>query len=209
MTESAAPSTVPPAEDPGSRGGLPKRIAQGAALVAVAALLALLVWKVSTRDPGGAAARLAAGNGAPVPAPAFTLPRIGGIPGAPTGGPISLASLRGKAVVLNFWASWCLPCKQESPRLQKAYVKYRDQGVVVLGIDAQDFVGDARRFAKRYGLTYPIVHDGSGKTLTPYGVTGFPETFFVDRQGNLVGERISGEISTTQLEAGIERALRT
>ena len=188
----------------GSR--LPKRLAQGVALVAVAALLGLLVWKVATRDSGGAAARLAASNGAPVAAPQFTLPRITGIAGSKPGS-ISLASLRGKVVVLNFWASWCIPCKKEAPRLQAAYERYATQGVVVLGVDAQDFTGDARRFANRYKLTYPIVHDGSGKTLNPYGVTGFPETFFIDRSGKLVGRRIEGEISAKQLDEGIKRAL--
>ena len=193
---------VSPAD--GSR--LPKRLAQGVALVAVAALLGLLVWKVATRDSGGAAARLAASNGAPVAAPQFTLPRITGIAGSKPGS-ISLASLRGKVVVLNFWASWCIPCKKEAPRLQAAYERYATQGVVVLGVDAQDFTGDARRFANRYKLTYPIVHDGSGKTLTPYGVTGFPETFFIDRKGMLVGARIEGEISAKQLDEGIKLAL--
>jgi cytochrome c biogenesis protein CcmG/thiol:disulfide interchange protein DsbE len=211
-SEAAPPAPAPPSPAPsGSEQGSPvaKRIGQAAALLVVAALLALLIWKVATRDSGGAAAKLAAGNGAPVAAPQFTLPRIGGIPGSPAGGPISLASLHGKVVVLNFWASWCIPCKQESPRMQEAYLRYRDQGVVVLGVDAQDFTGDARRFATKYKLTYPIVHDGSGKTLTPYGVTGFPETFFLDRTGKLVGERIEGEISVAQLDAGIKRALAT
>lgn len=191
---------------PDSDSRLPKRLAQGAALVAVAALLGLLVWKVATRDPGGAAARLAASNGAPVAAPQFTLPRITGIAGSGPGS-VNLASLRGRVVVLNFWASWCTPCKLESPRLQEAYIRYAKQGVVVLGVDAQDFTGDARRFANRYKLTYPIVHDGSGKTLTPYGVTGFPETFFIDRNGMLVGKRIEGEISAKELDDGIKRAL--
>ena len=196
--------SVDASPDNGSR--LPKRLAQGAVLVAVAALLGLLVWKVATRDSGGAAARLAASKGAPVAAPQFTLPRITGIAGSGPGS-IALASLRGKVVVLNFWASWCIPCKRESPRLQEAYSRFAKQGVVVLGVDAQDFTGDARRFANRYKLTYPIVHDGSGKTLTPYGVTGFPETFFIDRKGMLVGKRIEGEISAKQLDEGIKLAL--
>lgn len=199
--------TSSPAETPGN--GVWKRVAQVLALLAVGALLGLLIWKVATRDPGGAAAKLAASKGAPVAAPPFSLPRINGIPGVPDGTTVSLASLKGKVVVLNFWASWCIPCKQESPRLEEAYAKYKAQGVVVLGVDAQDFSGDARAFARKYHLTYLIVHDGSGKTLTPYGVTGFPETFFVDRQGNLVGQRIEGEISAKQLDEGIKQALAT
>lgn len=190
---------------PGSGRGLPKRAAQTVALAAVAALLALLIWQVATRDAGGAAAELE--KSGTVLAPDFTLPRIDGIPGAEEGGPITLSSLRGKVVVLNFWASWCIPCKQESPRLQEIYMKHRDRGVVVLGVDAQDFKGDARDFAKKYRLTYPLVHDGKGTTLGPYGVTGFPETYFLDRNGNIVGQRVQGEISTKELEEGIELAL--
>lgn len=192
------------APDAGRRA-LPKRAAQAVALAAVAALLALLIWQVATRDAGGAAAELE--KSGKVAAPDFTLPRIDGVPGAEEGGPITLSSLRGKVVVLNFWASWCIPCKQESPRLQETYLRYRDRGVVVLGVDAQDFKADARAFAKKYRLTYPLVHDGKGKTLGPYGVTGFPETYFVDREGNLVGKRVQGEISEKELEAGIELAL--
>ena len=201
---------TPPSEPESAGNASLKRAGQGIALLIVAGLLGLLIWQVANRNTGGAAAKLNASDGAPIPAPAFSLPRITGIPGTPAGtGPISLASLRGKVVVLNFWASWCIPCKQESPRMQQAYLKYRDQGVVVLGVDAQDFTGDARSFAKKYGLTYPMVHDGSGAMMNPYGVTGFPETFFVDRKGNLVGKRIEGEISADLLDQGIKRALAT
>jgi cytochrome c biogenesis protein CcmG/thiol:disulfide interchange protein DsbE len=78
---------------------------------------------------------------------------------------------------------------------------------VVVGVDAQDFSGDARRFMRAHKLTYPNVHDGPGKVLPKYGVTGFPETYFVGRGGKLVGERIQGEISKQQLTVGIKRAL--
>ena len=164
----------------------------------VAALLALLVWKLA-RDEGGA-----------VPtgvAPAFTLPRLD------ADRPLSLTSLRGKAVVLNFWASWCIPCKDEAPILEQTWRKYRRQGLVVVGIDAQDFKGDARRFARRYGITYPIVHDGPGTSLGRYGVVGFPETYFIDRRGRLVGERIQGPVDANaeveeRYRRSVELALR-
>jgi cytochrome c biogenesis protein CcmG/thiol:disulfide interchange protein DsbE len=120
---------------------------------------------------------------------------------------MSLASLRGKAVVVNFWASWCEPCKRESPRLEQAWKRYRNRDVVVVGVDAQDFRTDARRFVDRYGLSYPVVHDGAGSTLGHWGVTGFPETFFVGRDGRLVGERIEGPVSDAQLERYIGEAL--
>jgi cytochrome c biogenesis protein CcmG/thiol:disulfide interchange protein DsbE len=81
--------------------------------------------------------------------------------------------------------------------------------VVVVGVDAQDFSGDAKHFVSKHKLTYPNVHDGPGHVLPKYGVTGFPETFFVDRRGRLVGERVAGEISAAKLQAGIRRALQT
>jgi len=157
----------------------------------VAALLALLIWKV------------ARGSGQTATPANFTLSRLDGR------GKLSLASLRGKVVVVNFWASWCIPCKKESPRFEAAWKRYRSQGLVVVGIDANDFSSDARKFAAHYHLTYPLLHDGSGKTLGPYGVTGFPETRFIDRRGRFVGEHVIGQISSSRLEKNIEKALRT
>ena len=95
----------------------------------------------------------------------------------------SLDLAKGRPVVVNFWASWCVPCKDEAPALQATYEQYRKQGLVVVGIDVEDFKQDAKRFAKRYGLTYPIVYDGNRSTIGKWGVTGYPETFFVDRRG--------------------------
>jgi cytochrome c biogenesis protein CcmG, thiol:disulfide interchange protein DsbE len=178
-------------------GGL-KRGLQGVTLAIVAGLLGLLIWKVAHQTKG-AAGELAAGK--TPPAPHFNLSRLD------TKGKLSLASLRGKVVVLNFWASWCNPCKTEVPRLEAAWRRFRSKGVVVVGVDAQDFSGDARRFMRKYDVTYPNVHDGPGNVLPKYGVTGFPETFFVGREGKLVGERVQGEISQEKLVAGIRRAL--
>ena len=180
--------------------GRAKTVGQAVALVAVAALLGLLVWKVVHGNDGGAAGALAKGEN-PV-APSFTLPRVDST------GDLALSSLRGKAVVVNFWASWCIPCKDEAPFLQKTYANYRDQGLVVLGVDAQDFRQDAKRFLRRFGITYPIVYDGEGSTLGKWGVTGFPETFFVDRQGRLVGERIAGSVEIERNRETFDRGIR-
>jgi cytochrome c biogenesis protein CcmG, thiol:disulfide interchange protein DsbE len=116
-----------------------------------------------------------------------------------------LAVLRGKAVVLNFWASWCIPCKEEAPRLEAAWQKWRSK-VVVVGIDANDFKSDARRFARRYKITYPLVHDGPGDLLDDYGLAAFPETFFVRPDGRL-SSWTQGELSEAEIEAGIREAL--
>ena len=183
--------------------GRVKLVGQGIALCAVAGLLALLVWKVAFAGDDGAAGQLAEGKN-PL-APSFVLDRLD------ADGRLDLHSLRGKAIVINFWASWCIPCKDEAPVLQEAYEKHKSQGLVVLGVDANDFRGDARRFMRRFGLTYPVVYDGEGSTLGRYGVNGFPETFFVDRTGRLVGSRIAGPIDVERNEAefrrGIELAL--
>jgi cytochrome c biogenesis protein CcmG, thiol:disulfide interchange protein DsbE len=117
-----------------------------------------------------------------------------------------IADYRGKWVFVNFWASWCEPCKAEAPLLEKAWRTYRDRGLVVLGVNSQDLSSDARRFAKQVGWTYPLVRDGAGDILGPYAVAAFPETFFVDRKGKLVA-RIDGEVSEDELETNIERAL--
>jgi cytochrome c biogenesis protein CcmG/thiol:disulfide interchange protein DsbE len=178
-----------------------KSVGQVVAIAAVVGLLALLVWKLAFGSGDGAAGQLAQGHH-PV-APGFVLKRVD-----PVGGTLSLASLEGKPTVVNFWASWCIPCKDEAPALQKAYERYRSQGLTVVGVDAQDFRSDARRFLKRFGITYPVVYDGQGSTLGKWGVTGFPETFFVDRRGRLVGERIQGGIDTERNRAAFARGVR-
>jgi len=167
--------------------GRAKTVGQVIAVAAVVGLLALLGWKVAFGDGGGASGELASG-GSPV-APDFTLPRIDA-----KGGDLTFSSLKGKPVVVNFWASWCIPCKDEAPALQATYEKYRGQGLVVLGVDAKDFRQDGKHFLKRLGITYPVVDDGRGSTLGKWGVAGFPETFFVDREGRLVGKVVVGGI---------------
>jgi cytochrome c biogenesis protein CcmG, thiol:disulfide interchange protein DsbE len=176
-----------------------KLVAQGLALAAVAGLLALLVWSV-VRSDGGAAAKLEQGKS--TPAPEFTLDLLDG------SGELALSELRGKALIVNFWASWCGPCKDEAPFLQRTYERYRSQGLVVLGIDVEDFTKDARRFVKRHGLTYPNVRDVRKETIGKWGVTGYPETFFVDRKGRLVGERIQGGADLDHNEQAFQRGLQ-
>jgi cytochrome c biogenesis protein CcmG/thiol:disulfide interchange protein DsbE len=128
-----------------------KLIGQLLALAAVAGLLAILGWRLANSGNGGVASAVA--HGKSPRAPNFTLPRLDGK------GTLSLASLRGKVVVLNFWASWCGPCKQEAPHFEDASRRYAKNGVVVVGVDVTDFRGDAEDFAHRYGVTYPLLHD--------------------------------------------------
>ena len=173
-------------------------VARSLALAAVAGLLALLVWDVA-HDDGGVAKKVKSGH--IVQAPNFTLPRLG------ASGKLQLTSLRGKAVVVNFWASWCAPCKSETPRLQAAWERWRGRGVVFLGIDAgaEDFPSRARAFMRRYDVTYPNVRD-NGSTVKSFGLTGYPETFFLDARGRVV-EHVGREVSVQELEHGIRAAL--
>jgi cytochrome c biogenesis protein CcmG, thiol:disulfide interchange protein DsbE len=179
--------------------GRARLVAQAAAVAVVAALLALLGWKL-LQGESEVTAELARG-GAPV-APAFTLERLDGR------GDLSLESLRGKPVVLNFWASWCSPCKDEAPLLQEASERWGDR-VSFIGIDVKDFRGDARAFVERFGITYPNVYDGKGSTIGRYGVTGYPETYFLDAEGR-VRHRIAGPVEDAdEVDDGIRRALRS
>jgi cytochrome c biogenesis protein CcmG/thiol:disulfide interchange protein DsbE len=173
-------------------------VAQGAAVGLVVLLFGLLVWKLATNEGGNLAK--AANQGKRPSGPTFSLERLD------RKGALSLDDLRGKAVAVNFWASWCDPCKDESPYLERVWLKYRKRGLVVLGVDAQDFRSAARGFMRRYGLTYPVVYDGPGKTLKHYGVTGFPETFVLGRDGRVV-EAFVGAIATAQERTRLERAV--
>lgn len=175
---------------------------QGSAIALIALLFALLTIRLLTNDEARALADEVEAGERPA-APDFDLPLLNGK------GKLRLSSLEGKAVVINFWASWCEPCEEEAPRLQGAWERWRDRGVVVVGVDAQDFRSDARQFVQRFGITYPIVHDKNGYTLGRYGWEGFPETWFVGRSGRLVGERVQGPVTEEELERNIELALES
>ncbi len=123
------------------------------------------------------------------------------------GGTFHLADQRGTAVVVNFWASWCVPCRTESPRLQAASQRYHDRGVVVVGVDIQDEDQGARQFVAQYGLTYPTGAEQGMQISQAYGVSGLPSTFFVDRQGQ-IRRRWLGELQEAQLNGFIDEALR-
>jgi cytochrome c biogenesis protein CcmG/thiol:disulfide interchange protein DsbE len=155
---------------------LSQRAALLGTLVAVLGLLAFVTLH-STR-PATIASALARGK--TPEAPGFVLPRLD------AEGAIDLRALRGRVVVVNFWASWCVPCRDEAPALQAAWERYRDRGVVVLGVNVQDLVSEARRFLGDVKTTYPSVRDRDNAVYRAYGLTGVPETFFIDRAGRIV-----------------------
>lgn len=92
--------------------------------------------------------------------------------------------------------------------MEHAWHRWRGKGVVFLGVDAQDFESDARRFVRAHGVTYPNVHDGPGDTSARYGVSGFPETWFVDRRGQLVVDHVAGPVGAARIDRDLRRALR-
>jgi peroxiredoxin len=175
------------------------RMARVGALAGVAVLAGLLVWRLAHQDNSTAKAVL---HGKVVAAPAFRLSRLGGGP------PVTLASFRGKAVVVNFWASDCGPCKQEMPRLQQAATRWAGKGATVVGIDTIDSHRAAQDFARKHGVTYAIGYDDVGEIATRYGVAYTPTTFFVDRRGRIV-KRVLGPVPKAELDTQIRRALRS
>jgi cytochrome c biogenesis protein CcmG/thiol:disulfide interchange protein DsbE len=114
------------------------------------------------------------------PAPDKQLSQLGGT------GTGDIADYRGRWVLVNFWASWCAPCRSEAPALESFQKEHAQQGFTVLGINLDDNTGDATDFVRRYGLTYPQLRDGDGSDRRDaYGMTGFPESFLVDPAGKL------------------------
>jgi cytochrome c biogenesis protein CcmG/thiol:disulfide interchange protein DsbE len=123
------------------------------------------------------------------------------------GGPVTLDALRGKVVVLNFWASWCNPaCYDEAPVLERMWQTYRERGVVVVGVDMQDTAEAARAFIQRFGLTFANAPDPQGKLAVEYGVYGVPETFFVARDGTIRSKHV-GALTEAAIRAKLEPLL--
>ena len=119
----------------------------------------------------------------PVAPIVFSLPLIGG-------GNQSLQSLKGQVVVLNFWATWCPPCRQEMPSMERLYTRFRDQGLVLLGVDIRESRESVAAFVKEYGLSFPIALDFSGITSGQYGIQAIPTTYIINRSGNIIAQVI-------------------
>lgn len=132
------------------------------------------------------------------PAPAFTLQRLDGT------GEVTLADLAGKVVVVNFFASWCLPCTQENPALVRVYERYRGSDVVLLGVNLQESRENGLAYVQRMGMGWATVADDDGRVVLSYGVFGPPETFFIGRDGIIEGRHI-GPIDEETLVNGIEK----
>ena len=190
---------------PGAQGARPRWFRVLVALVPALAFVGLLGIGLAR---GGSQAESGS------KAPSFELPLLNG------SGTLSDEDLRGRPVVVNFWASWCIPCREEAPLLEKTWRAYRDQGVVFLGVNIKDAESDARRFVEEFDITYPIVRDLEQSLTRDFGVKGLPETFFVDHRwtfigvisgaktGDQQGTVILGAISEEELVSKVEVLIR-
>lgn len=187
-----------------------------AVITALALFAALLAYGLATNAPDGSVDESLA-EARPASAPPFTLPvlQTGSlgprltetVRPALADGRVDLGELRGTPVVLNFWASWCVPCRTEAPRLERTWKQARRRGVLFVGLNMQDLTDDARAFMREFRVSYLNVRDKSNGVAREWGVTGLPETFFITARGKVVGHVI-GEISPEQLRDGI-RASRS
>ena len=178
-----------------------KRIALWAG-IGVAVAVGLVVVLRPAEDSGG-----------PKPAPEFELPLLAGE------GTLSSRSLRGSPVVLNFFASWCAPCRDEAPLLQRAFERYRSQGVRFVGVNVQDTEDNAKRFVKEFGITFPVVKDYDQELRRDLNLLGLPQTIFItddwtlssvtagDQLGSVGGTATLGAISAEELTSRIEALL--
>ncbi len=167
------------------------RVSQMLAFVIVLAVMALFAIGIQIRSAKPVEKGLA---------PQFTLPLF-------SGGTFSLAEQRGKVVVVNFWASWCIPCRQEAPVLENTWRKYKDRGVVFVGVDYVDTDKEALAFIQEFNVTYPNGPDIGTETARAYRIQGVPETYFVGKDGQLYGNHI-GPIDQATLSAKIEEVLK-
>jgi cytochrome c biogenesis protein CcmG/thiol:disulfide interchange protein DsbE len=174
------------------------RVVRVASVAVVLALLGLLVWDVAHGSGAGIAGKV--DRGQTVTAPPLRLPSF-------NSGDLSLASYRGKVVVVNFWASWCVDCKLEAHALATAERRWSGKNVVFLGIDGQDLGSAAKSYMRRYDVAYPVARDINGSAYKTWGVTGFPETFFVTPNGQVVPPHFSGPVTVADLNAAIKQAL--
>jgi cytochrome c biogenesis protein CcmG/thiol:disulfide interchange protein DsbE len=164
-----------------------------AVLVAVA-VVALLVFGLLSKGNS----RVAVGEAAPAP----VLPKLD----QPGDG--SLKEYRGKWVLVNFWASWCEPCRDEAPALTKFQGEYGGRDFTVVGIDTEDISDDGAKFAKEFGLTYPLLHDGNGDNGHEFGTTGVPENYLLEPNGKVAWD-VAGPVDAKILAEHVAPLLPT
>lgn len=165
-------------------------------------LIAGASWIVISTDRAGTSVNTSAPQ-AGFTAPDFTL-------NTPTGESYTLSELRGQAVLVNLWATWCPPCRAEMPTIEKVYQEYKDQGFIVLAIDMtyQDDPFAIVPFAQQYGLTFPILLEETGDVASAYQLRSLPSSYFINRAGVIAEVVIGGPMSEALLRTRIEKILQ-
>jgi cytochrome c biogenesis protein CcmG/thiol:disulfide interchange protein DsbE len=133
-------------------------------------------------------------------APDFTLE-------TPEGETVRLSDLRGQVVLINFWATWCPPCRAEMPAIQQVYDQYQDQGFTVLAVDVQEGGAQVTAFADQMGLTLPLLMDGDGSVFADYRGQALPSTFFVDQKGVIQEVTLGGPMTVAFIESQVTKLL--
>lgn len=172
-------------------------------VIPLVGLFAILFWGLTRTGgtPGGLLVNRSFGEVVvrQRPAPEFSLALF-------DGGTLSLSELRGKVVLVDFWASWCPPCRQEAPVLAQVYREYRVRGVEFVGVSIWDFPQDALEYVAQFGIEYPTGLDAKGAIAIDYGVTGIPEKYLIDKEGVLVDKYI-GPSDTAGLRSLLDKLL--
>jgi len=197
-TRSSEPADRPP------RGGGWLIILAGVLTVGVVAAVLVAVLGGGSTSNGTTRPGAVTGSGGDVgsPAPDFRLPALDGH------GNVSLADLRGRPVIVNFWASWCHPCRQEFPLLKQALRDHRAQHLAVIGVTYQDIPSDSRSFVKRQGASWPQGVDDGGAVASAFGVRGIPQSFFVRPDGTIAA-RVFGVTTESALADPLAKLLGT
>jgi cytochrome c biogenesis protein CcmG/thiol:disulfide interchange protein DsbE len=183
--------------------GLGRRVLIVLFLLVAAGFIGLLAGGLikSGGQPGGAIVNTKLGE-VPIqqrPARDFTLDRF-------DGESLTLSDLQGKVVMVDFWASWCPPCRQEAPALAQVYREYQARGVEFVGVSIWDTEKDANSYIQRYGITYPNGLDEKGVVTIDYGVTGIPEKYFIARDGTVI-KKFIGPMNEEKLRAILDDML--
>jgi cytochrome c biogenesis protein CcmG/thiol:disulfide interchange protein DsbE len=198
-------------EEPPRRPGRWNRLLKvgSIAVAGVIVVLAAVELRTNSRTAGGSfsvANRRAQAEADGSQAPDFELPLLSGDVDGDDVGTLRLSSLRGSIVVLNFWASWCGPCREEAPDLQAAWVDYQDRGVRFVGVDERDDRAAALAFVEEFGITYPSVFDPAGSLADDYAFLGLPSTFVIDAVGN-IAYRFTGFLDGPTLRGTLDTVI--
>lgn len=196
------------------RAGARRYLPRALPIVVVVGFVVLLVYGLLTAGASTTVDQSLADGEAPS-APSFDLPILepGELParldrqvGAQLAdGELSLSELAGTPVMLNFWASWCIPCREEAPILERGWRRHGPRGALFLGLNMQDATGNARDFLSEFGITFPTTRETGNEVARSYGALGLPETYFISARGRVVSHVI-GVISEEQMRAGVAAA---